>query len=253
MLPADFDNPPPLEIGPHPHIGLSTVTWLFEGEALHGDSLGTEQVIRAGQLNLMTAGNGIAHSELGVSQGIRGVQMWIAQPEATRHGSSRFEHHADLPVVDLGGAEASLLVGTLGAASSPALVDARLMGAELRMAAGMTVVPSDPRFEYAVVPIGEPLKVGEAVIEPGWLGLVPPGTDELPIESGDRGGHAMVLGGEPLGERIQMWWNFVARTKDEIADAWRAWQRHDTDRFGPVSSGLPRIDAPRPPWLREDA
>ena len=127
------------------------------------------------------------------------------------------------------------------------------MGAELRMGPGRTVVPADRRFEYAVVPIDEPVKVGDAIVEPDWLGLVPPGAETIPVEVGDRGGRAMVLGGEPLGERIQMWWNFVARTKDEITDAWRAWQRHDTDRFGPVPSRLPRIDAPRPPWVKEDA
>jgi hypothetical protein len=86
-----------MEVGPHPHIGLSTVTWLLEGEALHTDSLGTEQVIRPGQLNLMTAGHGIAHAELAARPPFRGVQMWVAQPEATRHGASAFEHHAELP------------------------------------------------------------------------------------------------------------------------------------------------------------
>ena len=96
ILPPDFDDPHPLEVGPHPHTGLATVTWLLEGEALHTDSLGSEQSIRPGQLNLMSAGNGIAHAELGTTDGIHGVQMWLAQPEATRHGASRFEHIPDL-------------------------------------------------------------------------------------------------------------------------------------------------------------
>lgn len=248
MIPPESDNPPPLEIGPHPHIGLSTVTWLFEGEALHGDSLGTEQLIRPGQLNLMTAGHGIAHSELGVKGGLRGVQMWIAQPEGTRHGASRFEHHAELPWVDLGTAEAGILVGSLAGATSPVVVDTPLVGAEVRMRAGRVEIPAETSFEYGVVPVDRRVKVGEAIVEPGWLGLVPAGLDVLPLES-EGPGTVMVLGGVPLGERIQMWWNFVARTRQELTEAWRAWQAHDTDRFGPVPSQMERIEAPPPPWL----
>ena len=122
MSPEDVAEPNPMEVGPHPHIGLSTVTWLFEGEALHTDSLGTEQVIRPGEVNLMTAGHGIAHAELEVRSGspgataewVKGAQMWLAQPEATRHGPSEFSHHKDLPIADLGGGEAQILAGAFG-------------------------------------------------------------------------------------------------------------------------------------------
>src|SRR6187397_302254 len=109
MLPTTAD----VGIGPHPHIGLHTVTWLLEGELLHRDGLGSEQAIRPGQLNLMTAGRGIAHAEEATSTGRRhhGVQLWVAQPEATRHGEPAFEHHAELPRVDLGAATATVLVG----------------------------------------------------------------------------------------------------------------------------------------------
>jgi redox-sensitive bicupin YhaK (pirin superfamily) len=224
------------------------VTWLFEGEALHGDSLGTEQLIRPGQLNLMTAGRGIAHSELGVRDGLRGVQMWIAQPEPTRHGSSRFEHHSEMPGLELVGAEAKVLVGSLAGAPSPAAVDSPLVGAELRLRGGTVEIPTDRAFEYGVVPIDRPVKVGEMIVEPGWLGIVPVGLEALSIKA-EGPGTVMLLGGVPLGEPIQMWWNFVARNRDELTEAWRAWQRHDTDRFGPVPSKLARIDAPAPPWL----
>ncbi len=248
MAPPDSDNPPPLEIGPHPHIGLSTVTWLFEGEALHGDSLGTEQLIRPGQLNLMTAGRGIAHSELGVKDGLRGVQMWIAQPEATRHGASRFEHHARLPRAELAGAEVEVLIGSMAGARSPVVVDTPLVGAEVRMHGGVVEVPAKSSFEYGIVPVDRRVKVGEVIVEPGWLGLIPVGLDVIPLES-EGPSTVMVLGGVPLGERLQMWWNFVARTREELTEAWRAWQAHDTDRFGPVPSRLTRIDAPPPPWI----
>jgi quercetin 2,3-dioxygenase len=248
MTPPDAEEPHPLEVGPHPHIGLSTVTWLFEGEALHGDSLGTEQVIRPGQLNLMTAGHGIAHSELSPSSGVHGAQMWIAQPESTRHGPSRFEHHADLPVADFGNGEATVLIGTLAGETSPAAVDTALVGAELRLGSGACVVETAPGFEYAVAPIDRPVRVGDEVVEPGWLGLVQDAREALRIESRSGGGRVMLVGGTPLGEEIEMWWNFVARSKEELTEAWLSWDQHDTDRFGPVPSRLARVEAPRPPW-----
>lgn len=252
MTPPDAREPHPLEVGPHPHIGLSTVTWLFEGEALHGDSLGTEQVIRPGQLNLMTAGHGIAHSELSSEAGVHGAQMWIAQPEATRNGGSRFEHHGSLPKVDLGNGEATVLIGEMGEVVSPVAVDTRLFGAEVRLRQGHCAIETVAGFEYGVVPIDAPVKVDEEVVEPGWLGLVAPGRDHLRLETRTDGGRVMLIGGEPLGEEIQMWWNFVARDRDELTDAWEAWEARDTDRFGPVPSALPRIEAPRPPWLPGD-
>lgn len=249
MAPPDFSDPAPMEVGPHPHIGLSTVTWLFEGEALHGDSLGTEQPIRPGQLNLMTAGRGIAHAELGTADRIQGVQMWLAQPDETRNGESRFEHHEDLPEVDLGAGTATVILGSAAGAASPARVDSDLVGIDLSMGAGSVEIEANPGFEYAVVPIDNPVKVGAEVVEPGWLALVPHGLDVLPIESRSEA-RMMVLGGVPLEARIQMWWNFVARTREELTEAWRDWQVGNTDRFGPVPSDLQRIDAPPPPWLR---
>jgi len=264
MGPVDMDDPDPMEVGPHPHIGLSTVTWLLEGEALHTDSLGTEQVIRPGQLNLMTAGAGISHAELAARPPFRGAQLWVAQPEATRHGASAFEHHAELPSVELagegiggdgtaargaGGARGSLLVGSLAGATSPARADTALIGADLTLAAGRTLVPLDPRFEHAVAPLDGSVKVGEEIVEPGWLALVPLGADELPLETREGGARVLLLGGEPLGEPISMWWNFVARDRDELTRAWRDWNER-TERFGHVASPLSRIEAPPPPWVR---
>jgi quercetin 2,3-dioxygenase len=256
MSPGDVSDPPPIEIGPHPHIGLSTVTWLFEGSALHSDSLGTEQLIRPGQLNLMTAGHGIAHAELGVdttsaasTDGVMGVQMWLAQPEETRHGGSRFQHLSELPSAEVSGATAQVLVGSIAGVSSSAAVDHPAVGVDLVVDAEVELAV-DQRFEHAVVPIDRTVKVDDAIVEPGSLAYVPHGQDRLRLET--RGGRArlLVLGGEPFGVRLKMWWNFVARTEDEITTAWRDWRDGDDDRFGPVSSTLARIEAPRPPWLR---
>ena len=249
IIPPDAADPHPLEVGPHPHIGLATVTWLFSGEALHGDSLGTEQVIRPGQLNLMTAGHGIAHAELSAAAGVHGAQMWIALPEATRHGASAFEHHPELPRVDLDHGEAKVLVGSYGGVTSPARADSRLVGMEINLAAGVTELTLEPGFEYGLVPIDRPLKLDDDIVEPGWLGLVEHAPETIRLEAGQGGGRGMLFGGEPLGEKIEMWWNFVARSKEELTAAWLAWQEHDTERFGPVPSQLPRIDAPPPPWV----
>ncbi len=245
--PMDAEDPDPMEVGPHPHIGLSTVTWLLEGEALHTDSLGSEQVIRPGQLNWMTAGHGIAHAELAARPPFRGVQLWVAQPEATRHGPAAFEHHAALPDVEVGDASGRLLAGSFAGATLPARTDTPLVGVDLSLRAGTTVLPVAATFEHAVVPVGGRVRVGGEVVEPGWIALVPVGIDELPVEAGDRGARALLLGGEPLGETIAMWWNFVARDRGEIEAAWRDWQQH-SDRFGEVASSLGRIEAPRPPW-----
>ena len=248
MGPVDAEQPDPMEVGPHPHIGLSTVTWLLEGEALHSDSLGTEQVIRPGQLNLMTAGHGIAHAELAARPPFRGAQMWVAQPEHTRHGSSTFEHHADLEQVDVDGGEALVFMGSFAGASSSARADTALVGADVTLRASSTMLPTQVGFEHAVIPLDGTVKVGPQIVEPGWLALVPAGIDELPV-SGRGAARFLLLGGEPLGEKIAMWWNFVARDQAELTAAYRDWEGR-TDRFGGVPSKLQRIDAPRPPWLR---
>ena len=176
-----------------------------------------------------------------------GAQMWIAQPEATRHGASRFEHLPELPTVDLGTGEATVLIGRLGPGHSAARVDGPAVGLDVVMAPSVDI-ERDGTFEYAIVPIDRTILAADTIVEPGFLALVQPGTRPLTLAVEHGRGRALVLGGPPM-ERIQMWWDFVARTREEIADAWRDWQRHNTDRFGPVPSDLPRIDAPAPPWI----
>lgn len=252
MLPGDALEPDPMEIGPHPHIGLATVTWLLRGEAVHTDSLGTEQLIRSGQLNLMTSGHGVAHAELGLEPGVLGLQMWIAQPEETRHGESAFEHHGDLPVKDLGIGEATVILGNLDGTASPARMDTRLVGADLSLEEGEVTIAADTGFEYGLIPVEGRVKINGAIVEPGYLGLIPPGGESLRLETETAGTRAMLIGGEPFGTRIQMWWNFVARSRDELTQAWRDWDNGDADRFPEFSSSLDRIEAPRPVWVPED-
>ena len=256
MGPADVTEGSGLDVGPHPHIGLQTVTWLTDGEVLHRDSLGSEQVIEPGQLNLMTSGGGITHSEeaTGHYRGtLEGIQLWVALPEATRHGGGEFEHHADLPQVDVDGGVATVLLGELpdvGGARSPARCDTPIVGVDLDLHAS-TAVPLRADWEYALVVLEGELAVNGQRLVPGKLGYLGQDRDELPIEVREPT-RVVLLGGEPFPDPIIMWWNFVARSQQEVEDAWRAWQAADVDRFGRVESPLDRIPA-KPPWWLKDA
>ena len=238
---------PPGRIGPHPHIGLQTVTWLIEGESLHTDSLGSEQLIRPGQLNLMTAGHGVAHAEDGRAWGraAHGVQLWVALPDATRDGPAAFEHHGDLPRADLGAGVATVLVGELAGARSPARADTPQLGAEL-VVDGAVDVPLEPRFEHGFVVVDGTVATDGVTVGPDELVYLGRGRDELRLTA-TPGTRLLLLGGEPFGS-ILMWWNFVARTRDEMEAAYREWAS-DSVRFGPVRTDLSRMPAPRPGWM----
>ncbi len=238
-----------VDIGPHPHIGLHTVTWLLAGEILHRDSLGSEQLIRPGQLSLMTAGRGVAHAEEhpGSYRGdLHGVQLWVAQPEATRHGDPAFEHHPELPVADLGPGSATVLVGSFGGATSPARRDTDLVGADLDLVAGASVLPLEPRFEHALVVFDGAVDVGGQRVEPGHLAYLGTGRDECGlVTTGPT--RALLIGGVPFESPVLMWWNYVARTKAEVVAAHAAWDAGD-ERFGRVDSRLARISTGPPPF-----
>ncbi|WP_235826434.1 pirin family protein, partial [Candidatus Frankia alpina] len=223
----------PVAVGPHPHIGLATVTWLLRGRQMHRDSLGSEQVLRPGELNLMSAGHGIAHAEESENYRgeLHGVQLWVAQPEHTRHGPPAFAHHADLPVARFGAAEATVLLGDFGGNVSPARTDSRLVGVDLALRSGGTVLPLRRDFEHGLVVLAGSVEVGAQVLRPGRLGYLGAGHDELPLRA-DESARVLLLGGEPLGEQLVMWWNFVARSRAEIDAARADWQA--AGRRGPV-------------------
>jgi redox-sensitive bicupin YhaK (pirin superfamily) len=251
MGPASVPADRGLGVAPHPHLGLQTVTWLLAGEALHRDSLGSEQVIRPGQLNLMTAGHGIAHSEEGTGHGTReihGVQLWIAQPSSTRDGPAAFEHHSDLPVVDLEGATATVLLGESAGARSPARRDTDHVGLDLEIHDRTAAVPLRQDYEYGLVVLSGTLEVDGRVVEPGSLAYLGTGRAECRLVTSGPA-RALLIGGVPFDETVLMWWNFVARTREEINDAYRQWSSSDS-RFGPVASALARIETGPPPWLR---
>jgi redox-sensitive bicupin YhaK (pirin superfamily) len=237
-----------IDIGPHPHIGLHTVTWLLAGEMLHRDSLGSEQLIRPGQLNLMTAGKGVAHAEEGTDYRgeVHGVQLWVAQPESTRHGAPAFEHHPDLPEVSLGAGRARVLVGAVGDVTSPARTDTAIVGVDGSLDAGASRWPLRPDFEYAVMVLSGSIGIEDKAVVPGQLAYLGEGRDEIVMVTTGPA-RVLLLGGEPFGEPVLMWWNYVARTRSEIDEAVQAWNDHSA-RFGEVASVLQRIPSPVPLW-----
>ena len=268
MGPAHLDGTSGLDVGPHPHIGLQTVTWLLEGRLLHTDSLGTEQIIEPGQLNLMTAGHGVSHAEQ--SSGVAdtgqlfGVQLWVAQPATTRHGAPAFEHHRDLEVVEFDHARATVIIGEFAGATSPARCDTDHVAVEIDLDAGVTELPCTVGHDYAVLALGEPVVVVGHVLERGELGVVESGVVESGVvESGGATGaigdevsvtieahessRVLLIGGAPFDDEVLMWWNYVARTRTEIVEAHRQWS-DGHERFGTVPIALERIDVPGPPW-----
>ncbi len=234
--PASVDGVAGMQVPPHPHIGLQTVTWLLEGNVLHRDSLGSEQMIRPGQLNLMTAGRGIAHSEESPAEhdpGLHGVQLWLALPGPDRQAAPAFEHHADLPVAALGGLRVTVFAGALAGGRSPARVYSPLAGAEVsapRDARGR--IPLAAGHEHVIFVAEGTAEVDGTVLAPG--GLLYLGTGRGSVDLAAAGGtRAFLLGGEPLGETLLMWWTFVGRTPGDIAGAAADWA--NGERFGQVT------------------
>jgi redox-sensitive bicupin YhaK (pirin superfamily) len=238
-----------VDIGPHPHMGLHTVTYLLDGQVLHRDSLGSEQVIKPGQVNLMTAGRGVVHAEepTGHYRGtMQGVQLWVAQPDATRHGDADFDHLAELPETSVDGVEGTVLVGTFGDATTTARQDTPMVGAELRVPAGEAELPLDPAYEHVLVVLRGTLLVEGRLVErtrSAYLGI---GRTTVGIASPE-GARVLLLGGVPFGEELLMWWNFVGRSREEVAEASAEWEE-GADRFGRVATKLARVPAPPLPW-----
>jgi redox-sensitive bicupin YhaK (pirin superfamily) len=253
MGPATIAAERGLGVSPHPHIGLQTVTWLVEGEGLHRDSLGSEQVIVPGQCNLMTAGHGVAHSEEGTGYGgvVEGVQLWVAQPDDTRDGHPAFEHHRDLPRAELAFALATVIVGEFAGVRSPARCDTDHAGIDLDLRRGSTTVPLRRDYEHAILPLTAPVAIDRVnVVEPGRLGYLGVGRAECELEAHDAT-RALLVGGVPLDDELVMWWNFVGRSHEEILRAHADWSQR-SDRFGVVRSSLPPTDVSPPAWAHTE-
>lgn len=248
--PVQFEAGKGMHVGAHPHIGLQTFTWLIEGEVLHRDSLGNEQIIRPGQVNLMTAGHGIVHTEDSLHDGRRlhAAQLWIALPPEHKDCAPAFDHYPELPQWREGGAGLTLLAGRHGRRAAPARIHSPLVGIDVVCDdASELVLELDPDFEYGLMPL-----VGAATIEgetfhANELACIGRGrrTLHLALAAGTR---SLLLGGLPFEQPIVMWWNFVAFTKADIAQAQAEWEQ-GAPRFGTVGDGrCRRLVAPPLPW-----
>lgn len=273
-----------MSVLPHPHTGLQTVTWPLAGTIRHRDSVGSDVIVRPGELNIMTAGHGVSHSEFAVlphrpSLGEagdgeasdagtelplqRGLQLWIALPDGERHRSPAFEQHRDLPAASGDGFTATVMVGSFAGVASPATMYSPIVGADIKCAGAVTL-PLDPVFEHAVLVLDGGITLDGQDVTPGPLGYLGTGRGLLELEALPDT-RFILLGGEPFQEELLMWWNFVGRTHDEVAQARQDWEAQsdlpdpdaENTRFGLVRGHGPdagaeagRIPAPPLPGVR---
>jgi len=253
--PVNFAPGKGMHVGAHPHTALQTFTWLIDGEVLHKDSLGNELIIRPGQVNLMTAGHGIVHTEDSVVNGgrLHAAQLWIALPEELADCEPDFAHYPELPIWHAEGVQYTLLAGTYGGHSAPTAVRSPMLGMDLFSAQGGAVVLNlNPEFEYGFLPLTGQVNVQGEAYTPDEFAYLEKGSERLVMELG-AGVRLLLLGGEPFEKPVQMWWNFVGHSKEAIAQAQQAWEQGDL-RFGAVkdeisSTGVAaRLTAPALPW-----
>ncbi|HEY1058192.1 MAG TPA: pirin family protein [Limnobacter sp.] len=255
--PVRFAQGKGMHVGAHPHIGLQTFTWLMDGEVMHRDSLGHVQPIKPGQVNLMTAGRGIVHTEDSVTDGtsLHAAQLWIALPEHLQHCEPRFQHYDKLPVWTEQQVQFTLLVGELAGHRAPTEVHSPLLALELRNTVACPIdLPTNAAFEYAVLVLEGGCSVQGEVVDSQTCVVLPRGgnveaqTLSLKLNACSR---ILVLGGEPFEQPVQMWWNFVAHSKEAIARAQADWEQ-GTSRFPVVLQAngepAPRLQAPALPW-----
>ena len=217
-----------MDVRPHPHINLATVTWLFEGAIDHRDSLGTCSTIRPGTVNLMTAGSGIVHSERSPASEraggpkLYGMQTWLALPDGREEIAPAFEAVSDLPVIDGGGAKARIVMGSLWGARAPTTTYAETIYAEIALAPGGSIPIEAGAVERAVMLVGGEASLDGAALALYQLNLLKPG-EAMTLRS-ERGGRAMLLGGEAFATRRYVWWNFVSSERERIEQAKADWR-----------------------------
>jgi redox-sensitive bicupin YhaK (pirin superfamily) len=228
-----------LDIAPHPHMGLQTFTWLIAGNIMHKDSLGNEQMIQPGEVNLMTSGHGISHSEQSVVVGtqaeLHGVQLWIALPDGQRNSAPEFHHYQQMPVYEHDNLKITVLAGEFFGVSTPINIFSPLLGLDIAAAkkSGATVLPLQAGFEYGVMVLRGSVTVDGEMLQAEELLYLGCGRTQLTLEVGEDA-HLLLIGGEPFKEEILVWWNFVARTKSEMGQAVVDWETGT--RFGEVLS-----------------
>ncbi|MFD9000152.1 pirin family protein [Streptomyces sp. NPDC059582] len=253
--PDDVARSGGMEVPPHPHTGLQTVSWLFSGEIEHRDSLGSHAYVRPGELNLMTGGHGISHSEVSTARTtvLHGVQLWVALPGEHLHAERDFQHHVPEPV-RTDGSQIRVFLGTLAGTSSPVRTFTPLLGAEITLEPHATLTLAvDAGFEHGVLVDQGRVRVADTSLNPAELGYVPTGADTLTlVNESDVTARTILLGGTPFEEEIVMWWNFIGRDHEDIARAREDWMKElGGPRFGEVpgydGAPLPAPELPSVP------
>ncbi len=244
--PVSFGETSPMDIAPHPHIGIQTVTWLIEGEVRHNDSRGNEAIVRPGGVNVMTAGHGIAHAERSPTPNsgrLNGIQLWVALSSAHREVAPAFESVAEVPVVEQPGGLIRVFSGSLENATSPVRHYSEILGADVLIyPKELTAFGLNPIYEHALMLLEGDVDFDGKALEMNKLNVLAPGRSSGALTSRG-GGRVLLVGGPPFPEPVMMWWNFVARTRDEIAGAREDWEQHR--RFGDVTAYPgPRLEAP---------
>ena len=223
--PDDLAVSEPMVVPPHPHTGLSTVSWLFTGEIDHNDSAGNRATVRPGELNLMTAGRGISHSEYSTPKTpiLHGCQLWLALPEDARETAPRFEAYVPMPMSG-DGWEARVFLGALAGSTSPVATHTPLLGAEILLKAGASATfDVDPRFEHGVLVDTGAVWIEGEELRAHQLGYREPGASSLTLQATEPA-RLLLLGGPPFGEQIVMWWNFIGRSHEDIVEYRAEWE-----------------------------
>jgi quercetin 2,3-dioxygenase len=244
-----------MDVPPHPHTGLQTVSWLFSGALEHRDSAGVQAMVRPGELNLMTAGAGICHSEVSIESAavLHGVQLWVALPESDRGAGRDFAHYVPSPI-SLPAAVARVFLGQLAGTRSPVHTFTPLLGAQLDLDGKAAVdIDVDPTFEHGVLCDLGTVQMGGTILSAADLGYQGAGSPTLHLRNmEDRPARVLLLGGTPFTEALLMWWNFVGRSHDEIVRYRQLWQDAD-ELFGAVAGyqgSVSRLSAPPLPTTR---
>jgi redox-sensitive bicupin YhaK (pirin superfamily) len=234
--PAEFHAGNGLDVRPHPHIGLATVTYLFDGEIMHRDSLGTAMAIRPGEVNWMTAGRGIVHSERTRperrvdGEPIHGLQMWVALPATKEEMEAGFAHHAtaEFPVIKENGKNVRVVVGSLYGASSPVPTVHETIFGDVHLKAGTSLPLDADHEERAIYVIEGVVDIAGDKFEPGRLLVFKPG--DAPTITAINSAHFVILGGAPMDGPRHIWWNFVSSRKERIEQAKADWKAGHFDK-----------------------
>ncbi|WP_335955353.1 pirin family protein [Acinetobacter guillouiae] len=244
--PVVFPQGDGLDVGPHPHIGLQTFTWMIEGTMMHTDSIGSKQMIRPKQVNLMTAGYGISHTEVAPDTETRmhAAQLWIALPDDKINMAPQFDHYPELPIVEQDHIEFTVLVGEFMNTKSPVKVHTELVGIDFfAKESTKTRIPLNPHFEYGFMALEGEATVNGHDLNSDNMVVIEPGISQIEVEL-PKGSRLLLIGGEPFESPILLWWNLVGRTQEELKTATEQWANQDA-RFGTIPDyDGPRLEAP---------